>query len=95
MNDIQLTFREAYVYVMIAGAILGVLFGLVPLIVGRRRNRKRLGTYGFIASIVGGAIAPLLGLLVAGIFFWLVVRDSPSANDSSSNTNDRPESASE
>ena len=94
MNDVQLTFREFYVYVMIAGAILGALFGLVPLIVGRRRDRKRLGVYGFIASIVGGAIAPLLGLIVAGIFFWLVVREKPAADDASSNTNDQPESAS-
>ena len=95
MNDILLSYREFYIYVMIAGAILGALFGLVPLIIGRRKNRKRLGAYGFIASIVGGAIAPLLGLIVAGIFFWLVVREKPSADGNHSDTNDQPKSATE
>ena len=95
MNDILLSYRELYIYVMIAGAFLGALFGLVPLIIGRRKNRKRLGVYGFIASIVGGAIAPLLGLIVAGIFFWLVIREKPSSNDSHSDTKDQPESAAE
>jgi MFS family permease len=95
MNDILLSYRELYIYVMIAGAILGALFGLVPLIIGRRKNRKRLGVYGFIASIVGGAIAPLLGLLVAGLFFWLVIREKPSTDDSHPDKNDQPESAAE
>jgi MFS family permease len=95
MNDILLSYRELYIYVMIAGAIVGALFGLVPLIIGRRKNRKRLGVYGFIASIVGGAIAPLLGMLVAGLFFWLVVREKPSTDDNRSDKNDQPESAAE
>ena len=84
MSDIQLTIREFYLYIIIGGAILGALFGLVPLLIGRRRGRARLGLYGFIASIVGGAIAPLLGLIVAGIFSWLVIREKPATGGTSS-----------
>jgi MFS family permease len=75
MNDIELTYREFYLYVMIVGAIVGALFGLIPLILGRKRGKARLGLYGFLASIVSGALAPLLAIIVTGIFSWLIVRD--------------------
>jgi hypothetical protein len=76
MNDIQLTYSEFYLYVIIGGAILGALLGLLPLILGRRRNKARLGMYGFVASIVSGAIAPLLSIIVVGIFSWFIVKDN-------------------
>lgn len=78
MNDIELTYREFYLYVIIGGAILGALFGIVPLILGRRRNKGRLGWYGFLGSIVAGAIAPLLGLVVTGIFTWIILKGKPA-----------------
>ncbi len=86
MNDIELTYREVYLYVIIVGAVLGALFGLAPLILGRRRNKSRLGVYGFLASIVGGAVAPLLGLVVAAIFSWLVVRNNSAPADAAAGT---------
>ena len=95
MSDIELTFRQAYLYVIIGGAILGALLGLAPLILGRRRNRGRLGAYGFIASIVSGAIAPLLAILVAGIFTWLVVREKPATIADTPKTGDDSDNASE
>ena len=75
MNDIQMTFREFYIYVIIGGAIFGALLGLIPLILGRRRNKRRLGFYGFLGSIVAGALAPLLAIVVTAIFSWLIVKD--------------------
>ena len=77
MNDIALTYRELYIYVIIGGAILGALFGLIPLILGRRRNKARLGMYGFLASIVTGALAPLFAIIVVAIFSWMIVKDKP------------------
>ena len=76
MGDIQMTIREFYLYVVIGGAILGALFGLIPLILGRRRNKARLGWYGFVASIVAGAVAPFLALIATAIFSWVIVRDN-------------------
>lgn len=84
MNDIELTYREFYVYVIIAGAILGALFGLVPLVLGRKRNKGRLGIYGFLASIVAGALAPLLGLVVAAIFAWVIAKNKSVRTDGAS-----------
>lgn len=82
MNEIQITYREFYIYVLIGGAILGALFGLIPLVLGRRRHKGRLGLYGFVASIVAGAIAPLLGIIIATIFSWVIVKGTPAQADS-------------
>jgi len=81
MNDIELTYREFYLYVIIGGAILGALFGLIPLILGRRRNKARLGLYGFLASIVAGAIAPLFAIVVVAIFSWIIAKSKPMQTD--------------
>jgi MFS family permease len=86
MDDIALTYREFYVYVLIGGAILGALFGIIPLVLGRRRDKRRLGFYGFLASIAVGAIAPLLAIVVTAIFSWLIVRDKPVGSDSGPDT---------
>jgi MFS family permease len=92
MNDIVLTYRELYLYVIIGGAIVGALLGLVPLMLARKRNKGRLGLYGFLASIVAGAIAPLLAIIVAAIFSWLIVREKPAETHGAAETtsSDRP-----
>jgi len=84
MNDIEFTYREFYLYVIIGGAILGALLGLIPLLLGRRRNKGRLGLYGFIASIIAGAIAPLLSIVVVAIFAWVIVKGGPAEVDHAS-----------
>ncbi|HEX6124988.1 MAG TPA: hypothetical protein VFZ23_06390 [Pyrinomonadaceae bacterium] len=75
MNEIALTYREFYLYVILAGAVVGALLGLAPLLLGKRKNKARLGVYGFLASIVAGAIAPFLALIVTAIFSWLIIRE--------------------
>lgn len=95
MNDIELTYREFYLYVIIGGAILGALFGLVPFVLGRRRNKSRLGLYGLLASIVAGGIAPLLAIIAAAIFSWMIVKDKPveagAAKDHGTTSDSAPE----
>jgi hypothetical protein len=44
------------------GAVLGALLGLIPLILGIRRKKAKIGILGFVSSIVGNA---LLGLLLS------------------------------
>ncbi len=86
MNDVELTYREFYLYVIIGGAILGALLGLIPLLLGRRRNKARLGMYGFVASIVAGALAPLLAIIVTAVFSWMIVKDRPAEATRESDT---------
>lgn len=81
MNDIEFTYREFYLYVIIGGAIFGALLGLIPLFLGRRRGQGRMGLYGLVASIVAGAIAPVLSIVVVAIFAWVIVKGKPSEVD--------------
>ena len=89
MNEYQITYSEFYLYVIIGGAILGALLGLLPLILGRRRNKARLGMYGFVASIVSGAIAPLLSIIVVGIFSWFIVKDNKADTNAAADAGPR------
>lgn len=73
--------REDLIYILLVDLALGALFGLIPLVLGIRRDRRRLGLYGFVASIAGGAVAPLLSIIIVAVFSWLIVKkkgDEPS-----------------
>jgi uncharacterized membrane protein len=79
MNDIELTFREFYLYIVIGGAIFGALIGLIPLVLAKRRGKPRLGWYALIASIIAGAISGLFALVVVAIFIIVIVRGANAA----------------
>lgn len=62
------------------GAVAGLLFGLIPLILGVRKQRARLGATGLICSIIGGAISGIfLSIPVTAIFTYLIFKKSPDA----------------
>jgi hypothetical protein len=82
MDEIQLSTGQFYILALIIGAVLGALFGLVPLILGRKRNKGRLGLYGFVVSIVLGAATPLLSIIAVAIFAWLIVKKDPASGGS-------------
>jgi hypothetical protein len=84
----ELTFSEFYVYVLIAQVVIAALIGLIPLIVGRRRSQNKLGTYGYLATLVAGVLSPLAALIVAVIFVWVIVR---KANPRSEPAGDDPQ----
>jgi len=70
----ELTKQQVLIYILLVDIALGVLFGLIPLILGIRRDRRRLGLYGFVASIVGGALTPLVSIVAVAIFSWLIIK---------------------
>ncbi|MCA1625065.1 MAG: hypothetical protein LC768_13515 [Acidobacteria bacterium] len=74
MEQITLTYTEAIMYLALIGIVIGILLGLIPLILGIRKKKRQYGIYGFIASIVGGAISPILAVIVVAIFTWLILR---------------------
>ena len=53
---------------MLAGVGIGLLFGLVPLVLGIKRKKRNLGIVGFVACGVIGGVAPILSILVAAAF---------------------------
>ena len=80
MEQIKLTSTEAILYLALAGIVIGILLGLIPLILGIRKQKRQYGIFGFIASIIGGAISPILAIIVVAIFTWLILR-KPTAKE--------------
>lgn len=74
MEPVHLTYNELLLYVVLGGAILGVLLGLIPLILGIKKKKRNYGVFGFFASIIGGAISPLVCVIAVAIFTWLILR---------------------
>lgn len=68
--------------VMIFGVISGVVFGLIPLILGLVKKNLKFGAIGFGSSIIGGAILGIyLSIPASAVFSWLILR-KPKAEES-------------
>jgi hypothetical protein len=77
MQDIRLTFNDLVIYFGIANTILGVLFGLFPLVVGLRTGNRKYAFVGFIGSLVGGfLLSVILAVPIALIFTILALRST-------------------
>jgi len=74
--DIRNFYEQYFFYILAAQILIGFVFGLIPFIIGRRRGKMTLGLTGLIASTVLGAFSPLLAVLVALVFTFLVTRGS-------------------
>jgi len=74
--DIRNFYEQYFFYILGAQLLIGFIFGLVPLIIGRRRGKMALGLIGLVAATVLGAFSPLLAILVALVFTFLVSRGS-------------------
>ena len=79
MEEINLSYRELMIYIIAANVILGLLFGSLSLILGFKRDRKGLGTLGFIASIVGGVVAGVFLSYPITLLFLLLLLREPKA----------------
>lgn len=81
MENINLTFDQIRLYIILINIFLGVLFGTFPLLVGIKMNNRKYGVYGFISAIIGGAILGVfLSYPIAAIFTRLILKKS-SAQD--------------
>ncbi|MEO7539672.1 MAG: hypothetical protein ABIV21_06570, partial [Pyrinomonadaceae bacterium] len=78
---IILSTREALTYLVLIGLGVGLLLGLFPLVLGIRRGKKKYGIIGLVASILVGGLSPILAVIVAGIFTWLIHRNKRAIED--------------
>ncbi len=75
MEQIKMTTNEAFFYVTIFNIGLGILLGAIPLFLGFIRKERSYAVFGFLGSIIGGAILGLfLSIPVTAIFTWLILR---------------------
>lgn len=89
MEPIRVTYNELLIYIVLAGIVVGILLGLIPLILGIKRKKRNYGTYGFIASVFGGAISPLISIIAVSIFTWLILRKvEPASSEKSGESTD-------
>jgi Na+/melibiose symporter-like transporter len=71
MQRIELTYTQ----MIMIGMGVGLLLGLIPLILGMVKGKKKLAVWGFAASILAGAAWSLLSLLTVIVFIWLILRN--------------------
>lgn len=75
MEPIRIT---PYTIILFA-AVLGFLLGLIPLFLGIRRNKTKLGVIGLICSAIGGAISGIFLIIpVIAIFIYLILKNPAS-----------------
>lgn len=71
MQRIELT----YLQMTLIGMGIGFVLGLIPLILGIAKGKKKLALWGFVASVGTGAVWSVLSLLTAIVFVWLILRN--------------------
>jgi vacuolar-type H+-ATPase subunit I/STV1 len=77
MEPINVSTREFYIYSLLLSVGFGVLVGLVPLVFGFIKHRRKYAFLGFVLTIAGSALLGLLlAIPMAAIFSWLIYRDS-------------------
>jgi len=74
MEQIDLTYSQAILYLAMIGIFVGALLGLIPLILGIKRKKRQYGIFGFLSSIVLGLVSPILSIIVVAVFTWLILK---------------------
>jgi hypothetical protein len=81
MDNIQISIDQARNYIILINIILGLLFGIFPLLAGLKTNNRKYGIYGFIGAIIGGAILGVfLSFPIAAVFTWLTLKKPIASN---------------
>lgn len=76
----------SYWFLIVIGAALGLLCGLLPLILGIVKKKTKLGLIGFVSCFLIGMPLSLLGALPAAIIFaFLILRRKRDLPDDSVN----------
>ncbi len=74
MEQFNLTYTQAIIYIALIGLVIGILLGLIPLISGIKRGNRTYGYYGFTASALLGLVSPILSIVTVAVFTWLILR---------------------
>jgi hypothetical protein len=91
MEQLRLTTTEAILYSAVFNAGLGLLFGLIPLIFGFIKKERSYAVFGFLGSIIGGAILGIfLSIPIAAIFTWLILRNTKNQPVEVKTVNENP-----
>ncbi len=63
--------------ITLIGLALGLILGLIPLVLGFIKKKRKYAMFGFLGSLIGSALLGIfLSIPVAAIFTWLILRKS-------------------
>lgn len=80
-DKINKLLQENPYYLVVGGAIFGLVLGIIPLIAGLKRGMRGLGLIALVVCGVCGAFMPLLAIVDAIVFTVLIViRSRPAKN---------------
>ena len=78
---ILLQIKLDFYSIALIGAAIGFLLGLIPLVLGLIKKKRKYAMFGFLGSFIGGALLGIfLSIPVASIFTWLILRKGTSEN---------------
>jgi membrane protein DedA with SNARE-associated domain len=80
----QMPIMRFYLYVFLGQLVIGVLLGLIPFFLGRKRGKQSLGNWGLLVTIIAGALSPLGALIAVAVYVWLIVKRSSNTGETTS-----------
>ena len=78
MEQIKISQSEAIMYIALVGLVIGFLLGLIPLILGIKKEKRNYGYYGFAASALLGLVSPILSVIAVAVFIRLILKKPKS-----------------
>ena len=77
----QLTYTQFYLYVFLIQLVVGIVLGLIPFFLGRKRGKPGLGNWGLLVTIIAGAVSPLGAIIALVVFIWLILKKPSTASE--------------
>lgn len=76
-----------YMHLLLIGAAVGLVFGLIDLFFAFKKGRKGLGIIAFIVCLLLGTASPVLGFLAFVIFLIVILVKGNAATTGAPETN--------
>lgn len=80
MALVQMSVKEFAMYAMIINISVAILLGLILLFLGRKKDKTKLGLWGLVATVAGGAIAGLFASIPVFIIFIVLIFRNAAPN---------------
>ena len=80
----ELTRTQFYLYLFLGQVVIGIVLGLIPFFLGRKRGKAGLGNWGLLVTIIAGAVSPLGAIISVAIYIWLILKKPAAGEDTDS-----------
>jgi hypothetical protein len=80
MAQVQMSMKEFAMYAMIINIGVAILLGLILVFLGRWKNNIKLGLWGLVAAVAGGAIAGFFASIPIFIIFIVLIFRNTAQN---------------